>query len=109
LDVNCNHRTDEWGVDLQGRTKFFKETLNAVLETYPANRVGIKINPCGGELVVTFGVAGRKLNATFSLGAGYNDVGMNEKDTIDTYTEVIKTATDAGLAYIQMTRYLGEL
>lgn len=33
---------------------------------------------------------------------------MNEADTIETYTEVIKTATDAGLAYIQMTRYLGE-
>lgn len=49
------------------------------------------------------------MTISFLLGAGYNDVGMNEQDTIETYTEVIKTATDAGLAYIQMTRYLGEL
>ncbi|ORY88122.1 FMN-linked oxidoreductase [Leucosporidium creatinivorum] len=85
LDVNSNHRVDDWGGDVHGRTKFFKESLKAVLETFPASRVGIKINPCGG----------------------YNDVGMNEKDTIETYTEVVKFATDLGLAYIQMTRYLG--
>lgn len=49
LDSNSNKRTDEWGGDVNGRTKLAKEVLAALLETYPAHAIGIKLNPCGGE------------------------------------------------------------
>ncbi len=51
---------------------------------YGNDRVGIKLSP----------------------GGGYNDVGMSESDTIETYSYLIKELNQRKIAYIQLTRYL---
>jgi 2,4-dienoyl-CoA reductase-like NADH-dependent reductase (Old Yellow Enzyme family) len=50
---------------------------------YGNDRVGIKLSPSGG----------------------YNDVGMDEKDTAETYGYLIKELNDRRIAYVQLTRY----
>jgi len=51
---------------------------------FGADRVGIKINPC----------------------AGYNDVGMEYDEQVETYKYYIGELDKLGLAYIQMVRYV---
>jgi len=84
LDKNSNKRTDKWGGSLENRARFNLECLNAICEVYPSDRVGIKMNPCGG----------------------YNDVGMNEADTKESYGYMVDFCVKKGLAYVQLVRYL---
>lgn len=84
LDYNSNQRTDEWGGSVENRVRLLKECLDAITEVWPADKVGIKMNPAGG----------------------YNDVGMPEKDTIETFGAVVDFCVEKGLAYIQLVRYL---
>ncbi|KAF7983274.1 hypothetical protein HWV62_22916 [Athelia sp. TMB] len=84
IDKTSNHRTDKWGGSVENRARFYVETLNAITEIWEPSRVGIKLNPCGG----------------------YNDVGMNEEDTKESYSYIIDHCVKLGLAYVQLTRYL---
>jgi len=84
LDKNTNHRTDMWGGSLENRARFYVECLKVICEVFGSERVGIKLNPCGG----------------------YNDIGMNEEDTIETFSYIIKHCVSVGLAYVQLVRYL---
>jgi len=83
-DKNTNQRTDEWGGSVENRTRFYRECLDAICSVYPPSKVGIKLNPCGG----------------------YNDVGMNEQDTKETFGAIIEYCVKKGLAYVQLVRYL---
>ena len=56
-----------------------------MIKVYGNDRVGIKLSP----------------------GGGYNDMGMNEKDTNETFTYLIKELNKRKIAYIQLSRYLG--
>ena len=47
LDSKTNQRTDQYGGSLENRFRFFKEVLEAVLEIWPAERVGTRISPNG--------------------------------------------------------------
>lgn len=48
LQTKTNKRTDEYsGESLEGRFRFLKEVLEAVLEVWPANRVGVRLSPNG--------------------------------------------------------------
>ena len=47
LDSSTNHRTDQYGGSLENRFRFFREILEAVLEVWPAERVGARISPNG--------------------------------------------------------------
>lgn len=47
LDASTNHRNDPYGGSIENRFRFFKEVLEAVLEVWPSNRVGVRISPNG--------------------------------------------------------------
>lgn len=47
LDSSTNHRDDRYGGSIENRFRFFKEVLTAVLEVWPAERVGTRISPNG--------------------------------------------------------------
>ncbi len=47
LDASTNLREDQYGGNLENRFRFFKEVLEAVLEIWPAERVGARISPNG--------------------------------------------------------------
>ncbi len=47
LDSTTNRRNDQYGGSLENRFRFFKEVLEAVLEAWPADRVGARISPNG--------------------------------------------------------------
>ncbi len=42
-----NHRTDAYGGSIENRTRFLLEVVEAVLEVWPAERVGIRLSPSG--------------------------------------------------------------
>lgn len=47
LDSKTNLRQDRYGGSLEGRFRFFKEVLAAVLEVWPPEQVGARISPNG--------------------------------------------------------------
>jgi N-ethylmaleimide reductase len=47
LDASTNLRNDQYGGSFENRFRFFKEVLEAVLEVWPAGRVGTRISPNG--------------------------------------------------------------
>jgi N-ethylmaleimide reductase len=47
LDATTNHRNDQYGGGLENRFRFLKEVLEAVLEVWPSDRVGVRISPNG--------------------------------------------------------------
>jgi len=47
LDSKTNLRTDAYGGSLENKYRFLKEVLAAVLEVWPAERVGIRLSPNG--------------------------------------------------------------
>ena len=57
--------------------------IDEISRVYGNDRVGIKLSP----------------------GGGYNDMGMNEKDTVETYSYLIKELNARKIAYIQLARY----
>lgn len=48
LDTSSNKRTDEWGGSPENRCRFGLEVMKIFVEVFGADRVGIKISPCGG-------------------------------------------------------------
>ncbi|KAG8954531.1 hypothetical protein FRC00_005848 [Tulasnella sp. 408] len=87
LDFNSNKRTDEWGGSVENRCRFGLETLKALISIWGPDRVGIKINPCGG----------------------YDDVGMPLEETKETFTYYIQEILKLKLAYIQLVNYLSQM
>jgi len=49
LDSNSNKRTDIWGGSPEARAKFPLEVLKALIGVFGEGRVGVKINPAGGN------------------------------------------------------------
>lgn len=47
LDSKTNQRTDEYGGNIENKTRFLKEVLDAVLSVFPSNRVGVRLSPNG--------------------------------------------------------------
>ena len=56
LDSKTNLRTDKYGGSLENKYRFLKEVMAAVLEVWPAERVGVRLSPNG-----VFNKAGRSL------------------------------------------------
>ena len=50
LHETTNHRTDEYGGTIENRSRFLFEVLDAVLEVWPSQRVGVKTGPMMNEL-----------------------------------------------------------
>lgn len=83
IDNTSNHRTDQWGGSVENRCRFTLRAIDEICRVYGNDRVGIKLSP----------------------GGGYNDMGMDEKDTADTYGYLVKELNSRRIAYIQITRY----
>ncbi|CAF1621752.1 unnamed protein product [Didymodactylos carnosus] len=83
IDNTSNHRTDQWGGSVENRCRFPLRVIDEISRVYGNDRVGIKLSP----------------------GGGYNDMGMNEKDTVETYSYLIKELNARKIAYIQLARY----
>ncbi len=49
LHETTNHRTDEYGGSIENRSRFLFEVLDAVLEVWPSQRVGVKTGPMMNE------------------------------------------------------------
>lgn len=47
LDATTNQREDQYGGSLENRFRFLSEILEAVLEVWPADQVGVRISPNG--------------------------------------------------------------
>lgn len=47
LDGRSNQRDDEYGGSIENRFRFFREVLDAVLEVWEADAVGVRISPNG--------------------------------------------------------------
>ena len=78
LDSKTNHRNDQYGGSLENRFRFFKEVLTAVLEVWPAERVGTRISPNGV----------------------FNDMGS--KDFRETYLYAAGEINKMGLGYLHI-------
>jgi N-ethylmaleimide reductase len=85
LRDGSNQRTDEYGGAIENRVKFLFEVLNAVLEEWPANHVGVKIST---------GPVSNKLT---------------ESDPAGMFGFVARRLSRYGLAYLQAFAAVGEL
>ncbi|KAF9468284.1 FMN-linked oxidoreductase [Collybia nuda] len=83
LDNSANKRTDKWGGSPENRARFPLEVLKALIEVVGADKVGIKLAPCGGP----------------------NDMGMPLEDTLATYKYFVTEVNKLGIAYILFLRY----
>jgi len=45
LQTTCNRRTDGWGGNEEGRTRFAREVVDAVVDAVGEDRVGIRVSP----------------------------------------------------------------
>ncbi|KAJ7623482.1 hypothetical protein FB45DRAFT_753025 [Roridomyces roridus] len=82
LDSTSNKRTDNWGGSVQNRARFALETLKALIEVYGCD-VAIKLSPTGG----------------------YNDMGMPLKETIDTFSYLLREINRLSLSYVCLVRF----
>ncbi|MBV6631559.1 MAG: alkene reductase [Alphaproteobacteria bacterium] len=73
-----NKRTDEYGGPIENRIRFLKEVTEAVLEVWPADKVGFRLSPTGG----------------------FND--MSDSDPAATFSAVAKAMNAYGLAFLHM-------
>ncbi|KII91231.1 hypothetical protein PLICRDRAFT_156167 [Plicaturopsis crispa FD-325 SS-3] len=84
LDSTSNVRTDSYGGSVENRARFALEVLEALIEVFGADRVGIKLSPAGG----------------------YNDMGMPLQETLDTFGYLITAVDNLHIAYIELVRYV---
>ena len=78
LQSRTNLRTDRYGGGIENRARLLLEILQAAIEVWGANRVGVRLSP--------YGIA--------------NDPG--EADPIPLYGYVVKTLDKLGLAYLHL-------
>lgn len=78
LQSKTNHRTDVYGGSLENRFRFLKEIVEAILNVWPANRVGVRLSPNGV----------------------FNDMGS--PDFRETFTDAATRLNTFGLAYLHI-------
>lgn len=49
LHDGSNQRTDQYGGSIENRARFLMETLDALLQEWPAERIGVHLNPMGSD------------------------------------------------------------
>ena len=78
LRSGTNERTDRYGGSLVNRLRFLNEVIEAVVDVWGADRVGIRFSPL----------------------ASFNS--MSDEDPEETFTAAAGLAEDAGLAYVHL-------
>jgi len=84
LRTRTNKRTDAYGGSLENRARFCLEVARAVLEVWPAGRVGYRVSPLGG----------------------FNDV--DDDDPRRTFAHLAGELGALGLAYIHVVEQFGQ-
>jgi 2,4-dienoyl-CoA reductase-like NADH-dependent reductase (Old Yellow Enzyme family) len=75
---SSNKRTDDYGGSVENRARFALEVIDALLEVYPASRLGIKVTPIGR----------------------YND--MYSPDPVELYTYLFAELDKRGIAFVEL-------
>ena len=83
LQSKTNHRTDQYGGNVENRFRFLREIVEAVTTVWPANRVGVRLSPNGV----------------------YNDMGS--PDFRETFSYAARQLDPFGLAYLHVMDGLG--
>lgn len=100
IDSTSNSRTDEYGGSIENRSRFYLEVIAAVSEVFGADRVGIKLSPCGGYndmgFVLLMGCIIARLTNLFR---------MPLEETLQTFTYLVKEINKRDLAYITLVRF----
>ena len=78
LRSGTNDRTDKYGGSLDNRLRFLQEVMDAVVDVWGADRVGIRFSPL----------------------ASFNS--MSDENPEETFTAAAGLAEDAGLAYVHL-------
>ena len=79
---NCsNTRTDDYGGNIENKTRFFFEVLEAMKTVIPQERIGVRFNP--------------SLHGLFGMTV--------DEDTIATFEYIIKKLNDYNLAYVHLS------
>lgn len=78
LQSRTNHRTDTYGGSVENRFRLLREIVEAVIQVFPANRVGVRLAPNGV----------------------FNDMGS--EDYRETFTHVARELDAYGLAYLHV-------
>jgi len=78
LESKTNHRIDAYGGNLENRLRLLRETTEAVLEIWPADRVGVRLSPNGV----------------------FNDMGS--PDFRETYLAAAAMLDELGIGYLHM-------
>ncbi|WP_151635951.1 alkene reductase [Noviherbaspirillum aerium] len=76
LSPHVNRRTDQFGGSIENRARFLRLVLEAVMETFPACRIGVRISP-------------------FAL---YNNA--LDPDPVTTYCHVTRLLNEYGIGYV---------
>lgn len=77
-----NLRTDEYGGSIKNRTRFYFDTLEAILSVLPSDRVGTRLNP---------------------MYHGRAAIELNEK-SLPTFEYIVERLNDYRLAYLHLSR-----
>jgi N-ethylmaleimide reductase len=81
FNATSNHRTDEYGGNIENRTRILFEVIDAIKEVMPENRIGLRLNPS------LHGIFGMTL----------------DKETIPTFDYIIEKLNEYDLAYLHLS------
>ncbi len=116
LQSKTNKRTDQYGGSLENRFRLLQEIVRATLETFPSNRVGVRLSPNGifndmgsEDYWETFIYAAKQLNSfdlgylhvLDGLGFGFHELG--KPMTLNEFREVFSNTLIGNCGYTQET------
>ena len=78
LRDGTNHRTDEYGGSPENRTRFLREVLEAIIDVWGADRVGLRLSPNG------------------------DSQGCDDSNPPATFGAAAKVAQDLGIAFLEL-------
>jgi N-ethylmaleimide reductase len=78
---SSSNRTDEYGGNIENKTRFFFEVLDAIKQVIPQEKIGARFNP--------------SLNGLFGM--------TMDEETIPTFEYIIKKLNDYNLAYVHLS------
>ena len=81
FNATSNHRTDEYGGNIENRTRILFEVIDAIKKVMPENRIGLRLNP--------------SLHGLFGI--------TLDKETIPTFDYIIEKLNEYDLAYLHLS------
>lgn len=81
FNATSNHRTDEYGGNIENRTRILFEVIDAIKKVIPENRIGLRLNP--------------SLHGLFGI--------TLDKETIPTFDYIIEKLNEYDLAYLHLS------